>query len=67
MLTDIFIISVCRSCIVKYLEKNKYCPICDVLIHKSKPLSNIRPDHTLQNIVYKLVPKLFQSKKTIFM
>ncbi|XP_050537052.1 polycomb group protein Psc-like [Daktulosphaira vitifoliae] len=52
--------SFCRSCIVKYLEKNKYCPICDVLIHKSNPLFNIRPDHTLQNIVYKLVPKLFQ-------
>ncbi|VVC39899.1 Zinc finger, RING-type,Zinc finger, RING/FYVE/PHD-type,Zinc finger, RING-type, conserved [Cinara cedri] len=52
--------SFCRSCIVKYLERNKYCPICDVLVHKSKPLSNIRPDHTLQNIVYKLVPRLFQ-------
>ncbi|XP_025406339.1 polycomb group protein Psc-like isoform X2 [Sipha flava] len=52
--------SFCRSCIVKYLERNKYCPICDVLIHKSKPLSNIRPDHTLQTIVYKLVPFLFQ-------
>ncbi|XP_050435828.1 polycomb group protein Psc-like [Adelges cooleyi] len=52
--------SFCRSCIVKYLERNKYCPICDVLIHKSKPLTNIRPDHTLQNIVYKLVPRLFQ-------
>lgn len=54
--------TVCRSCIVKYLERNKYCPICDVLVHKSKPLSNIRPDHTLQNIVYKLVPRLFQSE-----
>lgn len=53
---------VCRSCIVKYLKRNKYCPICDVLVHKSKPLLNIRPDHTLQNIVYKLVPRLFQSK-----
>lgn len=54
--------SFCRSCIVKYLERNKYCPICDVLVHKSKPLSNIRPDHTLQNIVYKLVPRLFQKE-----
>lgn len=32
------------------------------MVHKSKPLSNIRPDHTLQNIVYKLVPRLFQSE-----
>lgn len=53
---------VCRSCIVKYLETNKYCPVCDVQVHKSKPLVNIRPDKTLQDIVYKLVPRLFQSK-----
>lgn len=54
--------AVCKSCIVKYLEKNKYCPECDVQIHKSKPLLNIRPDKTLQDIVYKLVPRLYQSK-----
>lgn len=53
---------VCRSCIIKYLEKNKYCPICEVQVHKSKPLLNIRPDHTLQDIVYKLVPSCYQSK-----
>ncbi|KAF2880552.1 hypothetical protein ILUMI_25623 [Ignelater luminosus] len=51
----------CRSCIVRYLEKNKYCPVCDVQVHKTKPLLNIRPDKTLQDIVYKLVPRLFQS------
>lgn len=53
---------VCRSCIVKYLENNKYCPICEVQVHKSKPLLNIRPDYTLQDIVYKLVPGCYQSK-----
>ena len=31
-------------------------------MHKSKPLLNIRPDHTLQDIVYKLVPGCYQSK-----
>ncbi|KAG5900094.1 hypothetical protein JTB14_016063 [Gonioctena quinquepunctata] len=52
----------CRSCIVKYLEKNKYCPVCDVQVHKTKPLLNIRPDKTLQDIVYKLVPRLFHNE-----
>ncbi|XP_044007365.1 probable serine/threonine-protein kinase DDB_G0282963 isoform X1 [Aphidius gifuensis] len=54
--------SFCRSCIVKYLNTNKYCPICEVQVHKSKPLLNIRPDHTLQDIVYKLVPGCYQNE-----
>ncbi|XP_046421656.1 polycomb group protein Psc-like [Neodiprion fabricii] len=54
--------SFCRSCIIKYLENNKYCPICEVQVHKSKPLLNIRPDHTLQDIVYKLVPGCYQNE-----
>ncbi|KAJ8680353.1 hypothetical protein QAD02_016140 [Eretmocerus hayati] len=52
----------CKSCIVKHLEKNKHCPVCEVLIHKSKPLLNIRPDHILQDIVYKLVPGCYQNE-----
>lgn len=55
---------VCKSCIVRYLETHKYCPICDVLVHKTKPLQNIRPDKILQSIVYKLVPNLYESKST---
>ncbi|XP_012522719.2 serine-rich adhesin for platelets [Monomorium pharaonis] len=54
--------SFCKSCIVKYLENNKYCPICDVQIHKSKPLLNIRSDRILQDIVYKLVPGCYQNE-----
>lgn len=34
--------SVCKMCIVRYLETSKYCPICDVQVHKTKPLLNIR-------------------------
>ncbi|KAK3908434.1 Polycomb complex protein BMI-1 [Frankliniella fusca] len=51
--------SFCKSCLVRYLESNKYCPICEVQVHKTKPLLNIRPDETLQTMVYKLVPGLF--------
>lgn len=54
--------SFCRTCIVRYLETTKFCPICDVQVHKAKPLLNIRADKTLQDIVYKLVPGLFQNE-----
>ncbi|KAK3584735.1 hypothetical protein CHS0354_019860 [Potamilus streckersoni] len=54
--------SFCKTCIVRYLEASKYCPICEVLVHKTRPLQNIRLDHTLQDIVYKLVPNLFRDE-----
>nr|XP_023656035.1 polycomb complex protein BMI-1-A-like isoform X1 [Paramormyrops kingsleyae] len=54
--------SFCKMCIVRYLETSKYCPICDVQVHKTKPLLNIRADKTLQDIVYKLVPGLFKNE-----
>uniref|UniRef100_A0AAY3ZWJ9 RING-type domain-containing protein n=1 Tax=Denticeps clupeoides TaxID=299321 RepID=A0AAY3ZWJ9_9TELE len=54
--------SFCKLCIVRYLETSKYCPICDVQVHKTKPLLNIRSDKTLQDIVYKLVPGLFKNE-----
>ncbi|CAL8096013.1 unnamed protein product [Orchesella dallaii] len=59
--------SFCKSCIVKYLEKSadleeKYCPVCDVQLHSTKPLTSIRPDLMLQEIVYKLVPGLFKNE-----
>ncbi|CAH3147657.1 unnamed protein product [Pocillopora meandrina] len=54
--------SFCRSCIVKYLQASYHCPVCDVEVHKTKPLLNIRPDRTLQEIVFKLVPGLYQAE-----
>ncbi|XP_015678615.1 polycomb complex protein BMI-1 [Protobothrops mucrosquamatus] len=54
--------SFCKTCIVHYLESSKYCPICDVQVHKTRPLLNIRSDKTLQDIVYKLVPGLFKNE-----
>jgi polycomb group RING finger protein 4 len=56
--------SYCRTCIYRYLdsESNKYCPVCDVQIHKTKPLLNVRPDKTLQNLIYKLVPGLLKDE-----
>ncbi|KFM63569.1 hypothetical protein X975_14585, partial [Stegodyphus mimosarum] len=54
--------SFCRACIVRYLETSKYCPVCEVQVHKSRPLHYIRSDKTLQDIVYKLVPGLFHNE-----
>lgn len=54
--------SFCKTCIVRYLDSSKFCPICDVQVHKTKPLVNIRMDHTLQDMVYKLVPGLFKEE-----
>lgn len=50
--------SFCRSCIIKHLQVKSYCPVCEMMINSAKP--NIKPDKALQDIVYKLVPGLFQ-------
>ncbi|KAJ8345412.1 hypothetical protein SKAU_G00296050 [Synaphobranchus kaupii] len=54
--------SFCKSCIVSFLETNKFCPRCDVQVHKTRPMLSIRSDKTLQDIVYKLVPGLFKDE-----
>ncbi|XP_014285661.1 protein suppressor 2 of zeste [Halyomorpha halys] len=51
--------SFCRSCLLKYLENNKFCPICDVQLHKNNPMLSVRCDPILQQLVYKLVPGLY--------
>lgn len=55
-------ISVCKSCLVKHLEENNTCPTCGNVIHQSHPLQYISFDRTMQDIVYKLVPNLQESK-----
>lgn len=52
--------SFCRSCIIKHLQVKTYCPVCEMMINAAKP--NIKPDKALQDIVYKLVPGLFQKE-----
>ncbi|KOB74323.1 putative Cdc6 [Operophtera brumata] len=52
--------SFCRSCIIKHLNVKSYCPVCEMMINSAKP--NIKLDKALQDIVYKLVPGLFQKE-----
>uniref|UniRef100_A0A8C5Q5T5 Polycomb group RING finger protein 2 n=1 Tax=Leptobrachium leishanense TaxID=445787 RepID=A0A8C5Q5T5_9ANUR len=54
--------SFCKTCILRYLEAHKFCPMCDSQVHKGRPLLSIRSDKILQDIVYKLVPGLFRGE-----
>uniref|UniRef100_A0A670JKA1 Polycomb group RING finger protein 1 n=1 Tax=Podarcis muralis TaxID=64176 RepID=A0A670JKA1_PODMU len=54
---------VCKSCIVKYLQTSKYCPMCSTKIHETQPLLNLKLDRVMQDIVYKLVPGLQESEE----
>uniref|UniRef100_A0A1B0D0E2 RING-type domain-containing protein n=1 Tax=Phlebotomus papatasi TaxID=29031 RepID=A0A1B0D0E2_PHLPP len=51
--------SVCRSCILKHLERSNFCPTCSA---KPVTVSNLRPDRILKTLIYKLVPGLYQSE-----
>jgi len=55
----------CKSCLVKHLEEKHTCPTCQIVIHQSHPLQYISFDRTMQDIVYKLVPDLQESKSFI--
>lgn len=55
-------LTVCKSCIVKYLQTSKYCPMCNIKIHETQPLLNLKLDRVMQDIVYKLVPGLQDSE-----
>ncbi|NWW47045.1 PCGF1 protein, partial [Pedionomus torquatus] len=54
----------CKSCIVKYLQTSKYCPMCNTKIHETQPLLNLKLDRVMQDIVYKLVPGLQESESS---
>jgi polycomb group RING finger protein 3 len=56
------LILVCKSCLVQHLEEHNTCPHCDLVIHQSHPLQYISHDRTMQDIVFKLVPDLQESK-----
>ncbi|XP_068745722.1 polycomb group RING finger protein 6-like isoform X1 [Montipora capricornis] len=53
----------CKSCLVRHIELINRCPTCNIKIHETQPLYNIRLDRTMQDIVYKLLPKLEKEEK----
>ncbi|KAI1713472.1 RAWUL domain RING finger- and WD40-associated ubiquitin-like domain-containing protein [Ditylenchus destructor] len=48
----------CRSCLLHHLKSDNRCPKCFQDLGKDLS-SAFRPDHTLQKLVYKLVPNFF--------
>ncbi|XP_015777449.1 PREDICTED: polycomb group RING finger protein 3-like isoform X2 [Acropora digitifera] len=53
----------CKSCLVRHIDLINQCPTCNTVIHETQPLYNIRLDRTMQDIVYKLLPKLEREEK----
>ncbi|XP_075698529.1 polycomb group RING finger protein 6 [Rhinoderma darwinii] len=53
----------CKSCIVRYFYYSNRCPKCNVVVHQTQPLYNIRLDRQLQDIVFKLVVNLEEREK----
>ena len=52
--------SVCKVCIVKYLQSNKDCPICNAVVHETQPVLNLRYTHHLAHCsaIPSLLPRL---------
>jgi len=47
---------------VKYLQSSKCCPQCGLKIHETQPLLNLKADRVMQDVVFKLVPGLYESE-----
>ncbi|KAL9983997.1 hypothetical protein ACROYT_G006249 [Oculina patagonica] len=49
----------CRSCIMKYLQDSddNKCPTCSIQIHETNPFDLLRPDKTLEDVIYKLMSR----------
>ncbi|XP_023654400.1 polycomb group RING finger protein 6 isoform X3 [Paramormyrops kingsleyae] len=53
----------CKSCIVKHFFYSNRCPNCNVVVHQTQPLYNIRLDRQLQDIVFKMIPHLEERER----
>lgn len=54
--------SFCKSCIVLYLTNHYDCPKCGTKLPHQNPYASLRSDQVLQEIVYKLIPGLFDDE-----
>eukprot|EP00048_Salpingoeca_helianthica_P009256 m.132988 g.132988 ORF g.132988 m.132988 type:complete len:399 (+) comp14818_c8_seq1:678-1874(+) len=53
----------CRSCIVIHFSNSRNCPVCNLLVHETNPLECLRPDRTMQAIVFKILPDLQKAEE----
>lgn len=59
---DLCMHSFCRPCAVKYIREKPRCPECNLEIKDKRFLNRLKTDVTIQNIVYKLVPGLYEKE-----
>jgi len=53
----------CKSCIVKHLQNHKSCPECNTVVHETNPFLALVSDRPLQEIVYQIVPNLYNKER----
>uniref|UniRef100_A0A0N4ZU00 39S ribosomal protein L36, mitochondrial n=1 Tax=Parastrongyloides trichosuri TaxID=131310 RepID=A0A0N4ZU00_PARTI len=54
----------CRSCLLKHFEDgDNTCPACHIEIHQCYPSQYVTFDRTMQDIVYKLVPGMWEEEQ----
>lgn len=54
--------SFCKTCILKSFKIKKECPTCNYKITEKRECNRLKIDQTLQSIVYKLVPNLYEKE-----
>lgn len=59
---DICMHSFCRPCVVKFMREKPMCPECHFQIKDKRFLNRLKSDVTLQSIVYKVVPGLYEKE-----
>lgn len=59
---DLCMHTFCKPCVVKHLKDHLSCPECHMEIKDKRYLNRLKPDTTIQNIVYKLVPGLYEKE-----
>lgn len=59
---DLCMHSFCKACAIKSIRENPRCPECYIEIKDKRSLHRLKNDHKLQNIVYKLVPGLYEKE-----
>ncbi|XP_064630654.1 polycomb group RING finger protein 3-like [Lineus longissimus] len=53
----------CHSCLVKHFYVHLKCPACDILVHPTNPMANVKYDQLKQEIVSKLLPSLLTEEE----
>lgn len=59
---DLCMHTFCRPCAVKYIREQPRCPECNLEIKDKRFLNRLKVDTTMQSIVYKLVPGLYEKE-----